>query len=256
MAFTVADFEDLVRLLGEQPEWRARLRPLILGAEWEGVPSRLDRIEAVLERIADRQDGTEREIGALTQRMDALTERMDALTERVDALAQRVDALTEEVRQLVEVTKQLTIRMDRMDGRLGNLEGSALEQRYRNQCRSWFADWVRGAEVVSPVDLEAVAAAVEAGTITAAEARALRDLDLLVQGRDAAGGDGTLLLIAVELSHTINVEDIDRASERAMTLRRAGYAARALAGGYRVAPDAEKRAAADGVIIDLHRIPA
>ncbi len=50
MAFTVADFEDLVRLLEEQPEFRARLRSLILGPEWQSEPSRLDRIEPVLDR--------------------------------------------------------------------------------------------------------------------------------------------------------------------------------------------------------------
>ena len=61
MAFTVEDFEDLQRLLAEHPEWRAQLRPLILGDEFMELPAglrgtndRLERIEASLEELASQ----------------------------------------------------------------------------------------------------------------------------------------------------------------------------------------------------------
>lgn len=34
MAFTVTDFEDLLRILEEKPEWRQRMREAILGRQW------------------------------------------------------------------------------------------------------------------------------------------------------------------------------------------------------------------------------
>ena len=54
MAFTIEDFEDLRRLLAEHPEWRAELRPLILGDEFLQVPERLNRIDERLARISVR----------------------------------------------------------------------------------------------------------------------------------------------------------------------------------------------------------
>ncbi len=56
MAFTVEDFEDLQRLLAEHPEWRAQLRPLILGDEFLQVPERLNRIDERLDRISETLD--------------------------------------------------------------------------------------------------------------------------------------------------------------------------------------------------------
>lgn len=72
MTFAVADFEDLVRLLAEPPDWREWLRSALLGDRWEGVPGRLDRIEQIL-----AENG--RQLAALTERMDALTGRIEAL---------------------------------------------------------------------------------------------------------------------------------------------------------------------------------
>ncbi len=68
MAFTVNDFEDLVGLLAQHPEWRERLRPLVVGDELLGVPGRLDRIEANLE--------------AVTVQLLSVTSRLDHLTDR------------------------------------------------------------------------------------------------------------------------------------------------------------------------------
>jgi len=46
VAFTVVDFQDLLKLLSDHPEWRAQLRPLVLGEEVLAIPSRMDRVEA------------------------------------------------------------------------------------------------------------------------------------------------------------------------------------------------------------------
>lgn len=51
MAFTVEDVQDLIRLLAERPEWRAQLRPLILGDEF-------DRLPRIVEELAEAQRRT------------------------------------------------------------------------------------------------------------------------------------------------------------------------------------------------------
>ncbi len=44
MAFTVADFHDFVRLLWENPQWRAELRRLVLTDELLELPDLVRRI--------------------------------------------------------------------------------------------------------------------------------------------------------------------------------------------------------------------
>lgn len=234
MAFTVNDFEDLIGLLAEHPEWRERLRPLVVGEELVGVPGRLDRIEANLE--------------AVTVRLDRLTERVDQLTMRVDQLTMRVDQLTAAVQQLV-------VRADRADGRLGNIEGLLLESRYDRNLDNWLGAYAARPQLVSFRVLDKVTEAIRAGEISPGQISRLRDLDLLVRGGspDSAGED---LLLAVEISNSIDKDDLRRAKEAAEILQRVGYRARAVVGGYRIHPAAEADAAGLDVVVDLHRPPA
>ena len=51
MAFTVEDFEDLVRLLEERPDWRARLRDLLLPREILELPAAVAQL-AEISRVA------------------------------------------------------------------------------------------------------------------------------------------------------------------------------------------------------------
>jgi hypothetical protein len=44
MPFTVDDFEDLIRLLEERPDWRARLRDLLLPREILELPAAIAEV--------------------------------------------------------------------------------------------------------------------------------------------------------------------------------------------------------------------
>jgi hypothetical protein len=98
--FTVDDFQDLVRLLDQHPEWRAELRRLLL-------PEQVLELPAIVARLAEAQARTEAQLATLTARVDALAEaqarteeRLQALTDRVDALAASVDDLAGQVQML------------------------------------------------------------------------------------------------------------------------------------------------------------
>lgn len=45
MAFTVSDFQDLLRLLREKPEWQAELREILIGHDLAAIHEQL-RLEA------------------------------------------------------------------------------------------------------------------------------------------------------------------------------------------------------------------
>ena len=49
MPFTVDDFQDLIRLLGEHPEWRTGLRRHVLSDELLDLP---DRVRQIGEQLA------------------------------------------------------------------------------------------------------------------------------------------------------------------------------------------------------------
>jgi predicted nuclease with TOPRIM domain len=106
MAFTVSDFNDLVRLLEEHPEWRARLRHLILPEELLTLPElvrqnseAISRLEAAIERL-------ERSIAELSTNYRRLEEQYHALRAETDArfaeVAAQIRALTEAHHRLAE----------------------------------------------------------------------------------------------------------------------------------------------------------
>ncbi|BAY07593.1 hypothetical protein [Calothrix sp. NIES-2098] len=61
----------------------------------EATPNRLDRIEAILEQVAQQQAANTTAIAQLTVNVDGLTEKFDGLTEKVDGLTEDVTSLTD-----------------------------------------------------------------------------------------------------------------------------------------------------------------
>ena len=237
MAFTVSDFEDLVRLLGEHPEWQARLRPVILGEEILQIPGRMDRVEAALERTGER--------------IDQLTVRMDQLTVRMDELAVRMDQLSDDVQAYVQATVE---RTNRMEGRMGNIEGELLEIKFSQKPGNWVRKFMSKPVDVSVDEVEALHRAVASGALSDEDIETLASLDAILRGVDVE--DGAESYLAVELSHTVNAEDVERAEERANLLKRAGLRARPFVGGYNISTAAEGMLAERGVLVQLRRQPA
>ncbi len=258
MAFTVSDIDDLVRLLAEHPEWRARLRPMILGDEMLQIPTHMDRVEAALERSTERMDRIEAALGNLTAAADRSTERMDRIeaaldrsTERMDRMDATMEHLSQEITRLAAAILELTRRSDRTDGELGNIRGDLLEMKFDRNIGNWLRTWMRKPRKVEMDDLDLLDSAVSKGSVTEQEAAQVAALDAVVQGRDRV--TMAEFMLAVEISQTINVDDIDRANTRAEILRRAGYDVRAFVLGYRITEQAADHAHGVGAIVSLLR---
>ena len=149
MAFTVQDFEDLLRLLDERPEWLEALRQRVFTSELVEVPrlmreiaesqartqqvleafgqrldqrdQQIDELAQLMKQLALRVDEIARQLEQLTRRVDALAERVDQLTRRVDALAQRVEAIAEQLAQLTRRVDALAERVDQLTQRVDAL---------------------------------------------------------------------------------------------------------------------------------------
>ena len=67
MAFSVEDFQDLLRLLEARPEWRAELRRLLIPDEVLDLPNALNRLAESVQRLSDK-------VASLTDDVQRLTE--------------------------------------------------------------------------------------------------------------------------------------------------------------------------------------
>src|SRR4051794_12483949 len=104
MAFTVDDFQDLIRLLGQHPEWRAELRRHVLSDELLELPA-----------------------------------LMRQLTERVDALVAAQAQTDARVDMLIAAQERTERRVASLENRVGELTGDVLEDRYARRAPAYFS---------------------------------------------------------------------------------------------------------------------
>ncbi len=135
MPFTVADFQDLLRLLEQHPEWKSALRAALLGDELLQLPALVRelaeaqrRTEEELRRLAEAQSHTGERVGHLEQTVAQLVqaqqrtdEQLAALTEAQRRTDQRLAELAEAQRRTDEQLAALTEAQRHTDERLAAL---------------------------------------------------------------------------------------------------------------------------------------
>jgi hypothetical protein len=139
MAFTVEDFEDMLRILERNPEWQERMRRAILSRELLELPERLlsliqQLIEsdarnsaqiAELTRTVQRHDEAIATLIQTVQRHNEILLRHDELIAELTRTVQRHDALIAELIQTVqrqgEQIAELTRTVQRHDALIAEL---------------------------------------------------------------------------------------------------------------------------------------
>jgi hypothetical protein len=81
--------------------------------------------------------------------------------------------------------------------------------------------------------------------------RELLATDLLVQGQDVREKERPDTVFAVEVSKTVELNDVRRALRRAEILQRHGFRALPVVGGQAIRPNAQKAADEGGVLVEL-----
>jgi hypothetical protein len=186
MAFTVEDFQDLLRLLEQRPEWRAELRRYALVDD-------LDKLPSIVRELAEAQSRTE-------QRIEELARAQRGTEQRIGELAAAVQSLV---------------------GRVGMLDGEALELRYSRRAASYFSRLARKLRVVDSSDLaEMLDQAVDAGQLIDAERDAILTADLVLSGQRR--DDRADAYFVIEISVGIGLADVTRAAQRASLLAKLG----------------------------------
>ncbi|MDR7551222.1 MAG: hypothetical protein QN131_15005 [Armatimonadota bacterium] len=221
----------------------------------------MERIEAAVARLAEAQARTEGRLARLEDAVARLAEAQARTEERLarleDAVARLAEAqarteerlarLEDAVARLAEAQARTEERLARTDARLADLRGNDLERRYAENAPAYFQRLLRQLRVVPKEELGRLAeGAEERGLLTASEREQLLWTDVVAFGRWRDTGDETYL--AVEVSATVDTDDIGRAADRARLLQRVtGLRAVAAAAREGITPEAERQAARLGV---------
>ncbi|MDR7610474.1 MAG: hypothetical protein QN161_11400 [Armatimonadota bacterium] len=150
MSFTVTDFQDLLRLLRERPEWREELRRLLLTEELFALPQGVRELATEVRRLAELQARTHEQISQLVQAQVRAEEQARRLEQALAELAQaqrrteeRVGHLEGAVERLAEAqarTEQVVQQLAQQVGRLSDAVGFTLEELARELAPAYLAE--------------------------------------------------------------------------------------------------------------------
>jgi len=170
-----------------------------------------------------------------------------ALTEVVAAMDQRMVAMDQRMVAMVEEMVSMNRRLVSLDGRLGALKGDVDEAKWTRNAEGRFGRRLNRTRVVTPRELGEFNTALDDGRISDDEAAAVRELDIILEGVEGKALERRPALLAVEVSTTIEGNDVSRAIARAEVLRRCGYNAYAAVAGSRISRQTRELAEASGV---------
>ena len=222
MAFTIADVRDLVRLLDEQPEWRAEVRRRLLSDELLAMPEQIAEQRRDIQRIEEQIAEQRREM--LEQRRET-DRRFQQVEDQIAALTRTVDTIRDEV---------------------GELKGDSLERRYREKAGAYFGRLLRRTHVLTDDELNKLLDdAVTQGVLTEDESDDLIWADAVVRGRRRE--DRAQVVAVAEVSWGVGIKDVERASRRADLLARLGFTTMPVVGGKAVTREAAELARQQGV---------
>ncbi|MCX2728182.1 hypothetical protein OO015_11840 [Thermomicrobium sp. 4228-Ro] len=127
MAFTVQDFEDLVRLLELHPEWRAQLRRLLLTEELLTVPERLARVEQLLVEQGEQLRELRRIAEEHTRQLQEHTQELRELRRIAEEHTRQLQEHTQELRELRRIAEEHTRQLQEHTQELRELRRIAEE---------------------------------------------------------------------------------------------------------------------------------
>ena len=249
---TTPDIHAFMRQLDQDPELLEQVRARILTRELLHLPE-------TVAQIASLQQKTAQQIEALQQAQQQTNERFDSTNERLDRFQQqtneRFDSTNERLDSTNERLDTLTRSVQRIEGTLGNLTGSAYENRAARIAPRLIARYLRmqQAQVLQAPNTghsahldNMVNQSVINGAITDQQAQEIERADIIIMAKD--NQDQTIYVV-IEASITVDDTDIDRAHERALIMGRlAATAARAAVIGQDISPSNRQRAAGLGVM--------
>jgi len=219
--------------LQDNPAWLMELRRIILTEELLELPHKFDEMVKSMNKLVKRVDKIEEDVDELKKDVDKLKKDVDELKKDVAELKKDVAMLKKDVAMLkkdVAVLKkdvaelkkdvaELKKDMKYLKGEVGRLKGNDFERRVREKYYAYVGRILRRARIIKVEDyIDMIEDAEEKGIISEEERDRLFDLDIVIKGMMRRQNKEVVL--AVEVSYSLYEDDVRRAKERAMILRR------------------------------------
>lgn len=260
---TISSSADLIRLLESDEGFRRDVRRWVLTDELLAVPGTLGALQESQKRMEDL-------LAHVVERHDAMEKRHDAFERRMDAFSERMDMFSDHIDAIVEEMRTMNRRVGVLEGRVGDLWGRDLERelardfrrvaaRYFGAVRariSWSVFVGGGVQGDSRVaEFEAnVEKAEDDGVIGFADGDELFRADFV--GHGYIRPEYSKIWFLAEASAAINLDDVERARDRAEILRKVEDGkVEPFVYGYRIIPDAEREAQRSKVMVVLRPLP-
>ena len=207
---TINTIEDLARILREQPTWAEALRSLVLSEDLLDLPARFDRFVE-----------TQGEVNARLERnIEALQESYARLERNIETLQASYARIEQFIEEQQETNRLVSLRLNNIEGRLGNLDGGEYERRCRSRALArtltefgfvgaYFALHQGGH--TDPRLVSSLSRAINTGAITRFRTGDLLETDVIISSEDNRHA-------VFEVSITADNDDIHRARARAEIL--------------------------------------
>ncbi len=252
MATPIQSFQDILDVLEQNPEYREAMRRYILDEEFRRLPADnrelRESIASLAQTVREFVAATDARLGRLEEGQAELKADVTELKADVTELKADVTELKADVTELkadvtelkadvTELKADVTelkagqIRLEegqaRLEGRIGDVAGTAYERRIVKRSRSIVGRYlgIKRAKILRSInvtDHEALdglmETATETGSVTDEQGYELDLADIIVAGSGTPGGTNYAV---IEVSETIDDNDVDRAHERAAILAKA-----------------------------------
>ena len=246
--FLIRSFEDILRALRQKPEWADEMRRLILSEELLALPGKfesfrqkefkplkekVDKVEQDVGVLKQDVGVLKQDVGVLKQDVGVLKEDVEVLKEDVEVLKQDVGVLKQDVgvlkedvgvlKQDVEVLKQdvevLKQDVEVLKQDVAFLKGNEFERTVRERAPAYLGRLIRRCRGIGFEELaDSLEDAMDRGLVSEEEKNDALLVDAVVRGKLKTGKD---VVLAVEVSLKVDVEDIERAGRRAVVIGRA-----------------------------------
>ena len=238
MTTPIQSFQDILDLLEQNPEYREAMRRYILDEEFRRVPADVrelrESIASLAQTVREYVAATDARLGRLEDGQAELKADVTELKADVTELKADVTELKADVTELKADVTELKvgqIRLEegqtRLEGRIGDVAGTAYERRIVRHSRRIVGRYlgIKRAKILRSINVMEhetldglMETATEAGSVTDEQGYELDLADIIITGSGAPGGAGYAV---IEVSETIDDNDVDRAHERAAILARA-----------------------------------
>jgi archaellum component FlaC len=224
----VLTFADIIRALREHPEWLEELRKIILTTELIELPKKFEEMLVRMEKLEKKVDKIEKDVEILKQDVAILKQDVEILKQDVAVLKQDVAVLKQDVAILkqdvailkldVAVLKQdvavLKQDVSYLKGEFGRFKGKEFERTIRERYYAYFGRILRKSKLIPFEEIiPLLETAEEEKIITEDQKVSALQLDLLIKGEIKKVKKEVYL--AIEVSYSLQEDDIERAIERA-----------------------------------------